>query len=128
MTTQTQPIPPSQNEAWGFYGTIACHAEPKAAWGLALPIIADVTGCSFDEVRAFLDSKHGRHFADQVAGILDDDATRNAAAIRATAQAWMGWTIGPRTSRLHEIPRGLPYLLGFVQHAAIEEEVRRDVQ
>jgi len=121
-TTDTTPIPPSQNEGWGFYGTISRHIEPSKAWALALPIIAEMTGCDFDEVRAFLDSRHGRHFADHVAARLDDDPRNNEAAIRTTAGEWLGWTIGPRTSRTYGIPRGMPYLVGFVQHASIEAE------
>lgn len=122
MNTPSRPIPATENPAWGFFGTITHHAEPQAAWAMALPIIAEMTGCDFDEVRAFLDSRHGRHFADHVAGRLDDDARNNEAAIRNTAAEWLGWTIGPRTSRDYGIPRGLPYLVGFVRHATIEDE------
>ena len=37
----------------------------------------------------------------------------------------MGWTIGRQTSKEYGIPRGLPYLTGFVVHAGImaEDEV-----
>jgi hypothetical protein len=31
----------------------------------------------------------------------------------------MGWTIGRQTSKQYGIPRGLPYLTGFVIHCEI---------
>ncbi|AET91699.1 hypothetical protein BYI23_B010920 [Burkholderia sp. YI23] len=42
-----------------------------------------------------------------------------AAAIDAATHKWMGWTIGRATSRQHGIPRGLPYLTGFIIHCDI---------
>ena len=47
--------------------------------------------------------------------------TFNAIAVAATR--WMGWTIGRRTSRETGIPPGLPYLTGYVIHAAIEANI-----
>jgi len=37
-----------------------------------------------------------------------------ADATDAATRQWMGWTIDPRTSKDYGIPRGLPYLTGFV--------------
>lgn len=37
-------------------------------------------------------------------------------------QQWMGWSIGRQTSKDYGIPRGLPYLTGFVIHCEIAEE------
>ena len=114
-------LPPTGNRAWGFYGTIGHHADADTAWPLAMTAIAAATGCTPDEVHDFLDSRHGRHFADDVAnGLFDGMAMPKA--IAATAQIWMGWTIGRRTARETGIPQGLPYLTGFVMHAAIEAE------
>ena len=59
-------IPQTQNREWGFFGTMAHHADPERAWDIALAFIAGTTGCSADATRAFLDSRHGRHFADEV--------------------------------------------------------------
>ncbi len=61
---------PSNNEAWGFFGTIRHHADPTEAWPIVSRAIADATGCSEIGVRDFLDSRHGRHFADDVANGL----------------------------------------------------------
>lgn len=119
ILTPTGAIPPSQNEAWGFFGTITHHAEPRAAWDLAVMIVTQATGRSYDEVRAFLDSRQGRHFADTCANHMTDDASRNGTAIAAAAQEWMGWRIGRRASDATGIPMGLPYLTGRVMEAAI---------
>ena len=51
-------IPASQNEAWGFWGTMNEHAN--AAWPLAMNAISDATGQPRESVRTFLDSRHGR--------------------------------------------------------------------
>ena len=42
--------------------------------------------------------------------------------INAATQRWMGWTIGRSTSKQYGIPKGLPYLTGFVIHCEIIEE------
>lgn len=122
MANPTTAIPPSQNEAWGFYGTMAHHVAADTAWDAALPAIAQATGCTSDEVRAFLDSRHGRHFADEVVMHLPEDGSGIDAAIAAAIAKWMDWTITARISRSTGIPAGLPYLTGFVVDAAIAVE------
>ena len=109
-------VPPTENPAWGFHGTISGHADAGAGWPLAITAIVDATGCAPDEVRAFLDSRHGRHFADDVANALVDDRSL-VDAIAATTRKWMGWTIGRATARDTGIPQGLPHLTGYVIHA-----------
>ena len=109
------------NPDWGFFGTIRHHAEPDTAWALALPAIARATGCPDAAVRDFLDSTQGRHFADDVANGLA--AGENLpVAIDAAVARWMGWRIGRQTERDTGIPRGLPYLTGFVTHHEILAE------
>ena len=117
--TVDRPIPTTRNKAWGFWGTMAEHAD--AAWPLAMRAISDATGQPFEPVRAFLDSRHGRHFADDVLNQLHAGHTL-ASAIDAATRQWMGWTIGRRTSKDYGIPRGMPYLIGFVIHCEIGEE------
>jgi hypothetical protein len=70
-------------------------------------------------VGAFLDSRYGRHFADDVAnafvGRLD-----LAAAIDSAIERWMRWRIDSRIEDELGIPQGLPYLTGFVcMHQAL---------
>jgi hypothetical protein len=118
MNTTTQ-IPATQNESWGFYGTM--NEQADAAWPLAMTAISDATCQPLESVRTFLDSRHGRHFADDVQNGLYEGKTL-ADAINAATQRWMGWTIGRSTSKEYDIPKGLPYLTGFVIHCEIIEE------
>ena len=111
-------ILPTNKEAWGFFGTIRHDADPTEAWELASTLIAETTGCSAEGVRDFLDSRHGRHFADEVANGLAAGDELGAAIARAIDR-WMGWRIDRRTSRETGIPAGLPYLTGFVTHHEI---------
>jgi hypothetical protein len=110
----------SQNEDFGFWGTMQEHAE--AAWSLALPAIAQATQCDPEQVRAFLDSRHGRHFADDVNNALFLGANLQD-AVKQTIARWMTWSISSQTSKQYGIPKGLPYLTGFVLQAAIDEEL-----
>ena len=118
MITSTQ-IPAPTVTDWGLYGTMNEQAE--AAWPLAMTAISQATGESLDAVRIFLDSRHGRHFADNVHNGLYDGANLTD-AIHAATGRWMGWTIGRQTSKQYGIPAGLPYLTGFVIHCAIIDE------
>ena len=115
----TNPIPATLNDAWGFYGTM--NEQADAAWPLAMTAISDATCQPLESVRTFLDSRHGRHFADDVQNGLYAGATLADAIEQATAR-WMGWTIGRSTSKQYGIPKGLPYLTGFVIHCEIVEE------
>ena len=117
MTTTAQ-IPAPTITDFGFFGTLGEHAD--AAWPLAMTAISQATGESLDAVRIFLDSRHGRHFADDVHNGLYDGASL-ADAIGQATQRWMGWTIGRSTSKQYGIPKGLPYLTGFVIHCEITE-------
>ena len=112
-------IPATQNEAWGFWGTM--QEQALAAWPLAIAAICEATGQSPESVRLFLDSRHGRHFADDVLNQLATGRALHSTVQAATAQ-WMGWTITRQTSKEYGIPRGLPYLTGFVIHTEIVED------
>ena len=116
----TSQIPATQNDAWGFWGTMNEHAT--AAWPIALPAVAQATGTSSEAARIFLDSRHGRHFADDVLNRIDAGQGL-ADAIHAAIAQWMTWNIGRQTSKDYGIPRGLPYLTGFVIHCEIAEEM-----
>ena len=114
-------IPQTENREHGFFGTISHHADPERAWDIALAFIAGTTGCSPDATRAFLDSRYGRHFADEVSNHLVAGKAL-AGAINAATAIWMGWRISARTAHETGIPRGLPYLTGYVLHAEIEAD------
>ena len=121
MTNTT--ILPTENEAWGFWGTMGARAA--VAWPIAFTAIHDATGTDAASVRAFLDSRHGRHFADEVSNHLHTGAALPDAIARAAA-TWMGWRIGRRTSRETGIPAGLPYLTGFVISEGIAADTARE--
>ena len=99
--------------------------QAAAAWPIAMTAISDATYQPLDSVRTFLDSRHGRHFADDVLNGLHAGSHLQE-AIHAATQRWMGWTIGRLTSKQHGIPKGLPYLTGFVIHCEIIEEALAD--
>lgn len=109
------------NTAWGFWGTIARDADPAAAWPLALAEVAGATCLPATAVRDFLDSRHGRHLADEVTNQLAAGRDLEA-AIETAVATWMGWRIGRRMARETGIPEGLPYLTGLVgqMHALAE--------
>lgn len=116
-----EAVPSTENPAWGFHGTIRHHADPEQAWPIAIQTVIASTRCSSAAARAFLDNRMGRHFADDVADGLARGLTLER-AIASSASRWMGWSIGRRTSREHGIPRGLPYLTGFVMAAEVDAE------
>ena len=122
-TTQQAEIPATMNPDWGFFGSLRDQAE--IAWPIAMTTISDATNQPLESVRAFLDSRHGRHFADDVLNGLHAGSDLQE-AIHAATQRWMGWTIGRLTSKQHGIPKGLPYLTGFVIHCEIIEESLAD--
>lgn len=115
----TKQIPSAQNDAWGFWGTM--NDDARAAWPIAMTAVSDATYQPLESVRAFLDSRHGRHFADDVQNeMLKGHAIQEA--VDAAVTRWMGWTIGRQTSKEYGIPRSVPYLTGFVIHCEIIEE------
>lgn len=117
MTTTT--IPATQNEAWGFFGTM--NENAKTAWPVAMTAISDATCQPIESVRLFLDSRHGRHFADDVLNEIFR-GHQIQQAIDTAVTRWMGWTIGLQTSKQYGIPKGLPYLTGFVIHCEVTDE------
>lgn len=114
-------IPATTNEVWGFYGTMRGHAEN--AWPLAMQAIAAATGEDYDSIRAFLDGRHGRHFADEVLDRMDRN-TPIEHAIDETAAKWMTWRTTRLQYRQEGIPAGLPYLTAQVIACDTDEDTR----
>jgi len=105
----------SQNKDWDFLGTIAHLGDARTAWDAAFLDIKTATKIDDEGVRAFLDSREGRYFADDtlnmlVSGLSIQDALKVAVA------RWMSWKIDHKTSKDYGIPKGLPYLTGWVAY------------
>ncbi len=117
---------PSRNEDAGFFGAMTtCPLRERRSaevWALASTMIAAAVRAKSEKdligVRDFLDSRSGRHFADDVMGALQSGTPDSASAIKATIAKWQGWRISAQTQRLEGIPAGLPYLTGWVQYFA----------
>lgn len=91
----------SENESWGFWGTMREHAN--IAWPVAMAQISKATGKSPESIRVFLDSSHGRHFADSVQDALLNSHDMHEAVAKAIKK-WMSWKIGRLTQRSYAIP------------------------
>lgn len=123
----THPILPSRNEDFGFFRTLTvCPQRDRRStevWTLASRLIAEaIYADSEDEmigIRDFLDSRMGRHFADDVVGNMTGCNIGLEAAIGSAIHRWQDWRIDRRTERDEGIPAGLPYLTGWVQHFAV---------
>ena len=101
----------------------AARPPQRGVWTLASRLIAEaIHADSEDEmsgIRDFLDSRMGRHFADDVVGNMTGCGIGLEAAIGSAIRRWQGWRIDRQTEREHGIPAGLPYLTGWVQHFAV---------
>ena len=114
----TTPTLPTANEAWGFYGTASGFADADAAWAIAFPAVLAATEGTAEGVRDFLDSLHGRYFADDVHNGVHSGLDLKA-AIGAAISRWMGWKLDKKTAREIAIPKGQPYLKGFVLYFSL---------
>ena len=98
MSQTNDTIPATRNEGWGFFGTMNERAE--AAWPLAMTAVANATGETLDTVRLFLDSRFGRHFADDVLNAVDD----GRALADAIAAAMLGEALHDHPALIAECP------------------------
>jgi hypothetical protein len=90
---------------------------------LASIMIADATCADSEDemigIRDFLDSRIGRHFADDVVGNMTGCNIGLETAIAGTIRRWQDWRISRQSEREDGIHAGLPYLTGWVQHFAV---------
>jgi hypothetical protein len=120
-------ILPSRNEDYGFFRamTVCPLRDCRSAevWALASTMIAvAIRAASEDEmigIRDFLDSRMGRHFADDLVGNMMGCNIGLEPVITSTIRRWQDWRISRQTEHEEGIPTGLPYLAGWVQHFAI---------
>ena len=82
---------------YGFYGTMTICPERDCTsdtlWTLACTLIAEAINAQEEAemigIRDFLDSKMGRHFADEVIDAMRSGKTSTKAALDATIDTWM---------------------------------------
>lgn len=86
------------NPHYGFYGTI--KGDKDAAWIAALAAVSKATGQPEGRAAVFLDSRPGRHFADQV----------NCEGLAATIECWKNWKVSRTVRRQYGIAEGTNYL------------------
>ena len=127
VTMTTFTIKPSCNKDHGLLRTLTvCPQRDRTSddvWALASTLIAKAIRASTEEemngIRDFLDSRMGRHFADDVVGNMVGCKIDSEAAIKSSIRTWQDWRISRQLERDEGIPAGLPYLTGWVQHFAI---------
>lgn len=64
----TNKILETQNKEYGFWGTTAINynqKQTKKRWNDAFETLIELSGAESEEIRELLDSRCGRHFADQ---------------------------------------------------------------
>lgn len=123
----TPAILPSRNPDHGFFGTLTtCPERDRRSvevWVLASTLIAKAIRATTEEdmigIRDFLDSRMGRHFADDVVGNMVGCKIDSETAIKSAIRRWQDWRISRQLERDEGIPEGLPYLTRWVQHFAI---------
>lgn len=106
-------IPATQNEEYGFFGTIGLYHNAQEFWEIAVTEICRVTGEHEEDVALFLDSRHGRHFADDVHNGLSSGLNSRDAVI-AAVDKWNGWTFGRCLAKETGLPQNTPYLHGLI--------------
>jgi hypothetical protein len=136
MARRNRPTtPPTQNPEWGFWGTWSRRqgstpTSTKAAWETAL-LAMEAAGFTLEQARLVLDSRVGRHMADQVDG--DIPAVTSTVARLASIPGWrkeMNEAAGlppPKTARakrlLKEAREALRALALEVEHDDAEDMV-----
>jgi len=109
----------TENEDWGFYGTIKHDADPDLAWESAFKALKGYMLLDDEVIRHFLDSKQGRHFADNVSNFYVVSGDMET-AVKHTVSEWNLWRISQTIEREYSIPSGLPYLEGWLAAAEVE--------
>ncbi|ULJ69300.1 hypothetical protein MIS45_11270 [Wielerella bovis] len=112
-------IPHTQNETYGFYGTCAIVGlNAQSLWDIAIQQIHQATQEHLEDIAIFLDSRHGRHFADDVVCLIRNDKTAHT-AIYETVQKWQTWQLGSAVKGMG-LPTNTPYLNGLIMMLSVD--------
>lgn len=105
----------TQNENYGFWGTMADNGrrDLEEVWTAAVTELAESTGADLTEARIFLDSVHGRHFADTVDEFLAEGRSA-IESVRSAITEWQNYKVSSSARQLLHIPNGVPFLTGLL--------------
>ena len=84
--TSTFTAPTTENEGWGFYGTMGGHAEN--VWPVACQELHKRYQASPERIRELLDSRLGRFIADSVQDQMVCNGLSATKATRAAIKVW----------------------------------------
>jgi hypothetical protein len=108
-------IPATQNETYGFYGTVRDADQPAdCAWELAVVAISNSTLLPYEAVQCFLDSSFGRHFADEVLGAIQAEDINLHTAITNCVKRWLNYSVSRADRSRFGVPHGVNYLTALV--------------
>lgn len=111
------------NEHYGFYGTFSLYNNGTAAtaWDSAVKKLEAATGHEQENIGAWLDTRTGRHFADQVISNVKMGSELNA-AIDKTIEKWNKFHQNPH-HRNNGAPACATYLQADIALIAMEFDV-----
>jgi len=112
-------ILPSQNKKWGFWGTMVHLKKATESWPLAMSGIAKASDQPPEAVRAFLDSRDGRYFADEVGAFLGEGLSVSDAVSKAVHR-WMA--PANKKSGFESFPAETPYLTACILSVQAEAD------
>lgn len=86
---QQQCALPTLNPSFGYHGVVARVAPTRAKllWHLAFAWVERHSSLRAEEAREYLDSTYGRHAADAVIGVLEEDHQYSTDRVDAFAKA-----------------------------------------
>ncbi len=92
----TKTILPTGNQIWGFWGTCGHNGyDQQMAWEAGSDVLATAFDLTPEQVRALLDSRFGRHFADDMSfipgGPVSRDAIESHVMARLADPRWRSW-------------------------------------
>ena len=83
-------IPTTQNEEWGFWGTMRHEGCQEETWEQAIIAVSSILWCEYEDARLVLDSTVGRHIADTVRAYIHISGLPPIDALNAALRRWMG--------------------------------------
>ena len=111
----------TQNESWGFYGTMSSTGKSEESWNLAFNLLLKATKVNANCVRLFLDGTQGRHFADEVKEHLSKGVDLKT-SIQTVIAKWKIWKVPKGIQKRYNIKSTYNYIETFALAYAIQNE------